>query len=257
MSSAVRGGALERLADHLYQRATGAPDLDAVIRVHGREERAVGRDVPHGLRLEHADPHRAALHPDRPAGTEDGERFAGPARAASDDRRQRRELALGLAREGEAQELMHYAPVRRHPPSRRDALGHGEREAAALLPAGREPVHALEEEVRDEHGVPPAGLAGTRTGAADRSQERALCVEDADLLRLLVQDVDSAIRVRVDPDDVAELVLGLALGHADPQLLHHPPRLARPPDAHGRVLHDRHARAVPHRPCPTPRARVS
>src|SRR5690606_19799785 len=178
------GGALERLADHLYQRATGAPDLDAVIRVHGREERAVGRDVPHGLRLEHADPHRAALHPDRPAGTEDGERFAGPARAASDDRRQRRELALGLAREGEAQELMHYAPVRRHPPSRRDAYGTGEREAAALLPAGREPVHALEEEVRDEHGVPPAGLAGTRTGAADRSQERALCVEDADLLRL-------------------------------------------------------------------------
>ncbi len=258
------GSALERLADHKRRRAVGPAHLDAVVRVHGREDRAVGRDVPHGLRLEHADLHRAALHPERLAGGDHGERVAGPVRAARDDRRLRRGLGLRLAGEGEAHELMRHPPVRRHRPCDRDPLCHREREAACLLPAGQEPVHALEHDVRDQHGVPSddeqrprarAELAGARAASAHRPQQRALCVENTDLLRLLVQHVDPSIRVRVDPRDVAELVLGVALGHADPQLLDDGPRLPRPPHADGRVLHDRDASAVPHRPGPLRRAR--
>src|SRR5690606_24558168 len=159
----------------------------------------------------------------------------------------------------ELAELQHRAtgediPLDRDPGLERDP------EAAERLAAGQEPVHPLVPHVRHEDRVPldheDAGCAGTELpGPAARPPDRAHVLarrgEYLEMRGLPVQHKDLARGGDPEPGDLAELVFGVAVRRADPQVLGERDPRAGPPDSGRRVLHDLHAGAVPHRAGPT------
>ena len=81
-------------------------------------------------------------------------------------------------------------------------------------------------------------LPRSLTPPPDRSDEGAFRVEDADLLRLIVEDEDPAPRIDVEGVDAPEQSRSLAHCFTDPQILDHPPRLLRRPERIVGIAHD-------------------
>src|SRR5690606_29286300 len=79
-------------------------------------------------------------------------------------------------------------------------------------------------------------LARPAAGPAERTDVAAVRVEDPDLLRLALEDVDPAVVVDGQVGDLAEELGAGAVGDPDPQLLLDPPRVVRAPDPRLGVL---------------------